>query len=68
MLLTLFSLIIIGVTHGGPSKSVADGFYVITQPIPKGTYNIQYESAICKGVGCSQTNFAQNVVYTIIAQ
>jgi len=59
---------VFGVTHGGPSKSVADGFYVITQPIPKGTYNIQYNSAICKGVGCSQTNFAQNVAYTIIAQ
>jgi hypothetical protein len=29
---------------------------------------IQYELAICKGIGCSQTNFAQNVVYTVIAQ
>jgi hypothetical protein len=26
---------VFGVTHGGPSKS--DGFYVITQPLPKGT-------------------------------
>jgi hypothetical protein len=59
---------IFGVMHGGPSKAVADGFYVITQPLPKGTYTIQYESAICKGVGCAQTNFAQNIVYTIIAQ
>jgi hypothetical protein len=59
---------IFGVMHGGPSKAVADGFYIITEPLPKGTYTIQYNSAICKGVGCSQTNFAQNVVYTIIAQ
>jgi hypothetical protein len=59
---------IFGVMHGGPSKAVADGFYIITQPLAKGTYTIQYESAICKGVGCTQTNFAQNIVYTVIAQ
>jgi hypothetical protein len=59
---------IFGVMHGGPSKAAADGFYIITKPLPKGTYTIQYESAICKGVGCLQTNFAQNIVYTVIAQ
>ncbi len=59
---------IFGVTNGGPSKSIADGFYIITQPLPKGTYTIQYQSAICKGVGCTQTNFAQNIVYTVSAQ
>jgi hypothetical protein len=59
---------VFGVMHGGPSKAVADGFYIITKPLAKGTYTIQYESAICKGVGCLQTNFAQNIIYTIIAE
>jgi hypothetical protein len=59
---------VFGVVHGGPSKAAADGFYIITEPLPKGTYTIQYESAICKGVGCLETNFAQNIVYTIIAE
>jgi hypothetical protein len=59
---------IFGVMHGGPSKAAADGFYIITQPLGKGTYTIQYSNSICKGVGCSQTNFAQNVIYTIIAE
>ena len=59
---------IFGVIHGGPSKAVADGFYVITKPLPKGTYTIQYESAICKGIGCLETNFAQNVIYTVIVE
>jgi hypothetical protein len=54
--------------HGGPSKAVADGFYIITKPLAKGTHTIQYESAIYKGVGCLQTNFAQNIIYTIIAE
>jgi hypothetical protein len=53
----------------GNSKAVADGYYVITEPLAKGTYKIHYASSlICPGTGCLQPNFAQDVKYTIIVQ
>jgi hypothetical protein len=59
---------IFGATEG-TSKAVADGYYVITQPLAKGTYTIQYKSSlICPGTDCLQPNFAQDVKYTIIAE
>jgi hypothetical protein len=59
---------IFGATEG-ISKAVADGYYVITQPLAKGTYTIQYKSSlICPGTDCLQPNFAQDVKYTIIAE
>jgi hypothetical protein len=45
----------------GISKSVADGHYIITEPLTKGTYTIQYKSSL-------QPNFAQDIKYTIIAE
>lgn len=60
---------IFGVMQGGPSKSVADGFYIITQPLAKDTYPIHFKSSLlCTGAGCVETNFAQDITYTIIAQ
>ena len=59
---------IFGATQG-ISKAVADGYYVITEPLAKGTYNIHYASSlICPGTDCLQPNFAQDVKYTIIVQ
>ena len=29
-----------GITEGGPTRAVADGFYVMTEPLAKGTYPI----------------------------
>ena len=59
---------IFGATEG-TSKAVADGYYVITQPLAKDTYTIQYKSSlICPGTDCLQPNFAQDVKYTIIAE
>jgi hypothetical protein len=59
---------IFGATEG-ISKAVADGYYVITQPLAKGTYTIQYKSSlICPETDCMQPNFAQDVKYTIIVQ
>ena len=53
----------------GISKAVADGYYVITEPLAKGTYTIQYKSSlICPGTECLQPNFAQDVKYTIIVE
>ena len=59
---------IFGATEG-ISKAVADGYYVITEPLAKGTYTIQYKSSlICPGTDCLEPNFAQDVKYTIIVQ
>ncbi|MBV9177104.1 MAG: hypothetical protein JO327_04765 [Nitrososphaeraceae archaeon] len=60
---------IFGVMQGGPSKAVADGFYIITEPLAKGTYPIHFKSSLlCTEPGCSEPNFAQDITYTIIAQ
>ena len=53
----------------GNAKSVADGYYVITEPLPKGTHTIQFKSSlICAGTDCVEPNFAQDVTYKIIAE
>ncbi|MGA9154441.1 MAG: hypothetical protein WBZ36_27980 [Candidatus Nitrosopolaris sp.] len=60
---------IFGVLQGGPTKSVADGFYIMTQPLAKGTYPIHFKSSlICTQPDCDTPNFAQDITYTIIAQ
>jgi hypothetical protein len=59
---------IYGVIKGGPSKAVADGFYIITKPLTKGTYPIHFKSSLlCQEADCSEPNFAQDIKYTIIA-
>ena len=51
----------------GNSTAVADGYYIITQPVTKGKYNIEFKaSLICPGADCLAPNFAQDVKYTII--
>ena len=60
---------IFGVIKGGPSKAVADGFYIITKPLAKGTYPIHFKSSLlCQEADCSEPNFAQDIKYNIIAQ
>jgi hypothetical protein len=59
---------IFGATEG-ISKAAADGYYVLTEPLAKGTYTIQYKSSlICPGTDCIEPNFAQDVKYTIIVK
>lgn len=53
----------------GNSKAVADGYYLITKPLEKGNYTIQYKSSlICSKIDCLEPNFAQDIKYTIIAK
>ena len=60
---------IFGVVKGGQSKAVADGFYIITKPLAKGTYPIHFKSSLlCQEADCSEPNFAQDIKYNIIAQ
>jgi hypothetical protein len=60
---------IFGILQGGPTNDVADGFYILTQPLAKGTYPIHFKSSlICAQPDCDTPNFAQDITYTIIAQ
>ena len=60
---------IFGVLHGGSTPDVADGFYILTPPLAKGTYPIHFKSSlICTQPDCDTPNFAQDITYTIIAQ
>lgn len=45
----------------GPSKAVADGYYVITEPLGKGNHTIVYKSTL-------SLPFAQDITYNIIAE
>jgi hypothetical protein len=60
---------VFGIVEGGLSKVVADGFYIITEPLQKGTYQIQFKSSlICTGEECAEANFVQDIKYNIIAE
>ena len=60
---------ILGVSEGGVSKAVGDGFYIITEPLIKGNYSIHFKSSlICPDPGCAGPNFAQYIKYNIIAE
>jgi hypothetical protein len=53
----------------GNSKAAADGYYVITEPLPKGNYTVTYKSSlICPGTDCLQPNFAQDLNYKLIVE
>lgn len=58
-----------GVVKGGPSKAVADGFYILTEPLTKGTHTVHFRSSlICSDPGCAEPNFAQDIEYTILSK
>jgi hypothetical protein len=58
-----------GVAKGGPSTAVADGYYILTEPLTNGTYPIHFKSSLlCPDPGCAESNFAQDIQYTIIAK
>jgi len=59
---------IFGVKEGGSSKAVADGFYIITEPLTKGNYTIHYSSSLICPEPDPDCNFAQDITYNIIAK
>ena len=60
---------IFGILGGGLSKAVADGFYILTEPLTNGTYLIHFKSSlICPDPGCAEPNFAQDIKYNIVVQ
>lgn len=58
-----------GVIEGGPSKVAADGYYIMTDPLPKGNHTIHYVSSLtCLEPGCAEPSFAQDIKYNILAK
>jgi hypothetical protein len=59
---------IFGIVEGGPTTAVADGYYIMTDPLQRGNYTIHYRSSLsCLDPGCAEPNFAQDIKYNIIA-
>ena len=60
---------IFGVVKGGNSTAVADGFYILTEPLAKGNHTIHFKSSlICSDPDCADPNFVQDINYNIIAK
>jgi hypothetical protein len=60
---------IFGIVKGGNTTAVADGFYVVTEPLSKGNHTINFRSSlICSDPDCADPNFAQDITYNIIAE
>jgi len=60
---------IYGVMKGGPSKAVADGFYILTEPLPAGNHTVHFKSSlICADPDCADPNYVQDVQYKILAK
>lgn len=60
---------IFGITKGGWTKAVTDGFYILTEPLTKGSHTINFKSSlICPDPDCSDPNYVQDVNYNIIAK
>lgn len=60
---------IFGIVEGGSTTAVADGYYIMTDPLQKGNYTVHYRSSLtCLEPGCAEPNFAQDIKYNIIAE
>lgn len=58
-----------GIVKGGNSTAVADGFYILTEPLTAGNHTIHYKSSlICGEPDCADPNFVQDIKYNIIVQ
>jgi hypothetical protein len=57
---------IFGVTEEGPSKAVADGYYLLTEPLSQGNYTIHYRGAL--GNPLEGTNFQHDITYLVIVK
>jgi hypothetical protein len=53
----------------GKSKVVADGHHIITDILPKGKHEIHFKSSLrCEGQDCYESEFEQDVKYTITVE
>lgn len=60
---------IFDVKKGGVAKSVADGFYILTEPLAKGNYLTHFKSSLSSITPAGSTSsFAQDIQYNITAK
>ena len=59
---------IFGVTQGGISKVVADGWYLITEPIAKGNHTIHFKSSLSSDPTSEEPPYGTDVTYHINAE
>lgn len=52
----------------GPSKSVADGYYVITRPLSPGNYTIQFSGLIQGATESATPTFSTKSIYHILVE
>ena len=53
----------------GKTKAVADGYYIITEVLPKGNHEIHFKSSLtCQGANCMEPHFDTDVTYKITVQ
>jgi hypothetical protein len=52
----------------GPSKAVADGYYVITKPLPPGNYDIIFSGRIPSEPGSTEPPFSTQSTYHLIVE
>lgn len=58
-----------GIVKGGNSTAVADGFYILTEPLASGNHTIHFKSSlICSEPDCVEPNFVQDIKYNVIAE
>lgn len=58
-----------GIVKGGNSTGVADGYYIITEPLAIGNHTIHFKSSlICSDPDCAEPNFVQDIKYNIVAK
>jgi hypothetical protein len=57
---------IFGITEAGPSKAVADGYYLLTEPLSEGNYTIHYNGAL--GNPLEGTNFQHDITYRLLVK
>jgi hypothetical protein len=59
-----------GVNSGQSSKVVADGYYVITNPLPSGKYTIQTKAAVTYSPNTQgqENNWASDVTYHLVVE
>jgi hypothetical protein len=59
---------IFGIERGGNSTIVADGWYIITEPLAKGNHTIYFKSSLLPDPTTGAEGYATDIKYNIIAE
>jgi hypothetical protein len=59
---------IFGIEKGGNSTVVADGWYIITEPLAKGNHTIHFKSSLLPDPTTGAEGYATDINYNVIAE